>query len=308
MSESLVKKYEILKTSDEIPPCERCGRTPKSKHKTGKLCPECAYKGFEAALNAKEAQNRQARQEKSTKSSIDKKPRCFISKRLEWEQGDKTNKCATCSQKFVVQWENRNRKYCGRHCSDAAAASRMIRRNAEGNFFQSFGRRVVYENHGQNIRCDSLIEWCALEHLFQTHGDAIVSVSRSELKIPYDDAGRRRTYTPDFEILLRGGEHLIVECKSDQSGTSEIWCRYHREADLKRNILGQYAAEHGVTAVWFTQKTRRDLYAKMKSTIVSGDTRCKDSTQHDSLDQSITTRTQTRPPRPTAESGNLKFL
>lgn len=140
----------------------------------------------------------------------------------------------------------------------------MTQRNITGNFYQSFGRRIQYTSRGQDIHCDSLIEWCAIEHIFQTHGDSIESVSRSIQQIPYEIDGKRRTYNPDFDVHLRDGTLLIVECKSEQSGKTEIWSRYHSEAGLKRELLEKWCTSNGVTPVWFTQNTRRDLYRSMK--------------------------------------------
>ena len=140
----------------------------------------------------------------------------------------------------------------------------MIQRNVEGNFYQSFGRRIQYTERRQDIRCDSLIEWCALEHLFQTYGDRIVSVERSSLRIPYELDEKQRTYNPDFDVNLTDGTRLIVECKSEQSGKSEIWLRYHKESALKREVLETWCKNNDFTCLWFTQKTRRDLYRKIK--------------------------------------------
>ena len=141
----------------------------------------------------------------------------------------------------------------------------MIERNISGNFSQSFGRRVTYDKNGVNIRCDSLIEWCALEDLFQSHGvNGIKSIERSSARIPYEKDGIQHVYNPDFEAKLSDGTHLIIECKSEQHGKSDTWRRYHADSILKRPLLENYCVTVGAVPVWFTQKTRKDLYVMIQ--------------------------------------------
>ena len=235
VSESLIVYQEKLLNSKIIPTCTICGIIPSVRHKSGKYCLDCIYKkmadkGFQA--------------------------------RKVWEAGDKLNMCVTCGSGFPVAWDRRGKKYCSDKCINISLSSKMIQRNIDGNFFQSFGHRVNYEEEGLDIRCDSLIEWCFLEDFVKSHKGLISSIARSSLRIPYDIDGRSRTYTPDFDVTLKDGKKYVVECKSEQSGTSEIWIRYHNEANLKRKLLESYCAEQGLTFIWFTQKTRKDLYRK----------------------------------------------
>jgi hypothetical protein len=63
---------------------------------------------------------------------------------------------------------------------------------------------------------------------------------------------------------MKDGTVLIYECKSVQFGTTDIWVRYHRESDRKKEILFQYCKENNFIPIWFTQETRKDLYRKAK--------------------------------------------
>ena len=182
-----------------------------------------------------------------------------------WEAGDKKNVCKVCLESFDVTWDKRHIKTCSKTCYIKNMSEKMIQRNIEGNFFQSFGRRIKYTNYGQDIHCDSLIEWCALEDFFQKYGKQIISATRSEYKIPYiDEKGNQRTYNPDFDIMLSNGERFCIECKSEQFGLNETWDRYHKEAMVKKELLESFCKNSGITPVWFTQKTRKDLYNKLK--------------------------------------------
>jgi hypothetical protein len=183
--------------------------------------------------------------------------------------------CGHCKKEFEVRWWKRNATYCSKPCASkvvnsnpekrAKASQRMIERNINGNFIQSFGRRVTYDKNGVNIRCDSLIEWCALEDLFQSHGvNGIKSIERSSARIPYEKDGIQHVYNPDFEVRLSNGTHLIIECKSEQHGKSDTWRRYHADSILKRPLLENYCVMIGAVPVWFTQKTRKDLYAMIQ--------------------------------------------
>ena len=263
-SETLKKRQEDIVRSEDIPPCGRCGIIPDKRHVSGKYCFDCSYKVVSYA-NARNHEINLGRgpKEKSHPKTRESWTR-FSASRKQWEVGDKNNICTTCLSIFHVNWETRGRKCCSDACRRSAASSAMIQRNIEGNFYQSFGRRVQYTEREQNIHCDSLIELCALEHLFQTYGDRIVSVKRSSLRIPYELDAKQRAYNPDFDVNLTDGTRLIVECKSEQSGKSEIWLRYHKESALKRDVLETWCKNNDFTCLWFTQKTRGDLYRKIK--------------------------------------------
>lgn len=263
-SETLKKHQKNLLCSDEVPHCGICGIIPAKRHASGRYCFDCAYKIVSHA-NARNHEINLARNPKEKPSRKKREPwTWFSASRKEWETGDKNNTCQTCVSDFLVSWETRGRKYCSDECRRLASSAAMIQRNIEGNFYQSFGRRVRYTERGQDIHCDSLIEWCALEHLFQSYEDRIASVERSSLQIPYTLEGKQRIYNPDFEVSLTDGTRLIIECKSEQSGKSEIWVRYHKESSFKRDALEAWCKDNGGTCVWFTQNTRKDLYRKIK--------------------------------------------
>lgn len=265
-SQTLKNKYH----KDEATPCEKCGIIPETKHESGRWCIDCAYLTSQIML--------EKRLEKSKKVEVKEKvPKKkgpdigkFLSKqRKDWEAGDRKNLCDACSQPFEVAWDKRHIKTCSKTCYIKNMSNKMIQRNIDGNFFQSFGRRVKYTNYGQDIHCDSLIEWCALEDFFQKYGKQIISATRSEYKIPYiDENGNQRSYNPDFDIVLSNGERFCVECKSEQFGLNETWSRYQKEATLKKELLETFCKDNGITSVWFTQKTRKDLYCKLKESSI----------------------------------------
>ena len=238
-------------------PCETCGTTPEAVYATGRFCSSKCARSYSTS-KSRDAIS------KKTSSTLKGKQKPLSKAKARWEEAGRSKQCRECGSLFQTTWKGRGREYCSNTCINNHSSGLMIQRNIEGNFYQSFGRRVRYTERGQDIRCDSLIEWCALEHLFQTYGDRIASVERSSLRIPYKLEGKQRIYNPDFEVSLTDGTRLVVECKSEQSGKSEIWVRYHKESSIKREALEAWCRDNGDTFVWFTQKTRGDLYRRLK--------------------------------------------
>ena len=239
--------------------CECCYESIELKYGSGRFCsPKCA-RSFSTSLKRKEI-NEKVR--KTLISACRKTVHDLV--------------CNLCNEPFQISGKKKaKQKYCSRSCSakatnndplrKAAAAERMRIRNEKGEFFQSFGRRTTFKNEQFEIRCDSLIEWCALVDLFEKNLDQIKDVKRSSAKIPYtDNEGKKRIYTPDFEVLMKDGTSRVYECKSDQFGTTDIWIRYHKESEIKKEALFQYCEIQGFKPVWFTQKSRNDLYRKAK--------------------------------------------
>lgn len=239
-------------------PCEKCGAVPDKKYASGRFCSAICARGFSTSLNRKEIS-------KKAKQTLIDGNRKTIRQLI----------CQYCKMQFDVFGKSANPKYCSRSCAGKdintrpeirqLASERMIARNERGEFFQSFGRRVKYTENGFDIRCDSLIEWCFLEHFIKSHRELILSISRSSLCIPYEANEKRKIYIPDFDIVLKDGTRYVVECKSEQSGTSEIWIRYHNDAKLKKEILEKYCIDQRISFIWFTQKSRKDLYKKAQS-------------------------------------------
>lgn len=248
-------------------PCEKCAITPETKYSSGRFCSSKCARSFSTASRRKEISQKvsDTLRTKNTLRIKNKKEKVYI-----------TKICSCCNSEFVILANIKNqKKYCSKPCASkvvnsnpekrAKASQRMIERNINGNFIQSFGRRVTYDKNGVNIRCDSLIEWCALEDLFQSHGvNGIKSIERSSARIPYEKDGIQHAYNPDFEARLSNGTHLIIECKSEQHGKSDTWKRYHADSILKRPLLENYCVMVGAVPVWFTQKTRKDLYAMIQ--------------------------------------------
>jgi ribosomal protein L39E len=86
-----------------------------------------------------------------------------------------------------------------------------------------------------------------------------------------DDKGNQRTYNPDFDIVMCNGVRYCVECKSEQFGFNETWIRYHNESQVKKKLLEDFCKENDMIPVWFTQKTRKDLYRKLKKEYVNSE-------------------------------------
>lgn len=267
--EKLKARYQQSSESDFITPCEACNKIPDFKWKSGRFCFDCAFSVTGTANSYKKSHSEETKSDllKERKKQAEKEPKERKKRDYPTLMVDKI--CPCCSQEFSLPFWKRSRKFCSVACvrrdpaRRQASSQKMIERNINGNFFQSFGRRVTYTNYGQNIRCDSLIEWCALEDLFEKHGkEGISSVTRSAARIPYIKDGVEKTYNPDFDVELCDGTKLIIECKSIQSGSNEVWKRYHQESAVKRELLEKFCLEYGIVPVWFTQKTRKDLYKR----------------------------------------------
>jgi hypothetical protein len=230
--------------------CEKCGLNIEVKYGSGRFCSKVCARSFSTSLKRKEI---------SKKVSDTLKVK--LAPLIDPDSTISLN-CIVCKEGFEVLQKNKKRKCCSEKCIKNLLSMKACERNEQGNFFQSFGRRVVYEWRDQQIRCDSLIEWCALEHLVQTYNQDIISIKRSSIRIPYKMSGsdEERYYNPDFEIAFSNGSKMVVECKSEQSGTTEIWKRYHGEAKVKKKVFEDYCKSNNAMPLWFTQKTRKDLY------------------------------------------------
>jgi hypothetical protein len=259
-----ISRYGV-KEEKPITSCETCGITPEKKYSTGRFCSKKCACSFSTSHARKQISEK-------TRKTLKDKIYPMHPKRVIWESGGRKNICNGCSNLFEVSWDKRHVRSCSKECYIKHMSEKMIQRNVNGNFFQSFGRRIKYTNYGQDIHCDSLIEWCALEDFFEKYGGQIVSAKRSKQKIPYvDDKGNQRTYNPDFDIVMCNGVRYCVECKSEQFGFNETWIRYHNESQVKKKLLEDFCKENDMIPVWFTQKTRKDLYRKLKKEYVNSE-------------------------------------
>jgi len=265
-NKKLAEKRKLERNNTPLNACEKCGVTPDEKYASGRFCSVTCARSYSTALNRKEIN------EKVKKTLISAGRKTLHSFTCKW--------CKNQSQ--YSGKERNNKRYCSKSCAakdinnhpkaKERASERMRLRNERGEFFQSFGHRVRYNDNGLDIHCDSLIEWCFLEDFTKSYNDSILSVSRSKLKIPYELDGKARIYIPDFDVLLKDGTTYVVECKSDQSGSTETWNRYHKEASFKKKLLEEYCFKNNLSMIWFTQNSRKDLYKKAQKLFSRGAT------------------------------------
>ncbi|MCG9065769.1 TnsA endonuclease N-terminal domain-containing protein [Laribacter hongkongensis] len=69
--------------------------------------------------------------------------------------------------------------------------------------------------NGRMVQHEGLLELDAI-YLFETH-PGIVAYREQPLTLRYPDGPRLRRYTPDFELVLAGGEVVLVEIKPTRS-------------------------------------------------------------------------------------------
>jgi hypothetical protein len=261
-SQTLKNKYH----KDEATPCEKCGIVPETKHESGRWCIDCAYLVTQNMIQKRLKKSKKIEvKEKVPKKKGPEVGKFLSEQRKIWETGEKKNVCENCLNSFNIVWKEKNKKFCSKQCVNNALSKKMIDHIIKNGCNRTFGKHVIYTNNNQHIRCDSLIEWCALEHLFEKYNDQIIEIKRSNVRIQYEnDLGNKKTYIPDFDVTLKSGEIYCVECKSEHFGLNNVWIQYKKDSDLKYHLLKEYCSLHNKNFLWFTQKTRYDLYKKCR--------------------------------------------
>jgi hypothetical protein len=230
--------------------CEKCGIIPEVVYGSNRFCSSRCARSFSTS---------EKRREISRKTSDSLIKRFLIEKA---SKNKKVKVCKFCHIEFEINKQNKHRNCCTAECVSKLLSLKAHERSMKGNFDYSFGRRIIYVENGRNIHCDSLIEWCAVKHLFEYFGEDKIEISRSTIRIHYKDPknGKSRYYNPDFEVNFENGKKIIVECKSEQSGTSKVWKKYHQDSLLKKQLLQEFCESQGFEHLWFNQNSRKDLY------------------------------------------------
>lgn len=251
------KKHEKERQLREIKiKCELCGIERVPDYNSKRFCSKKCSRSFSTSLNRQEINKK-----------VSKKLRQDLPDRNQDFLYEKT--CGLCNSPFLSK--KRKTRFCSKSCTSTFINSldhvketqrdAAIRRNEEGNFFQSLGKRVVYKDERFEIKCDSVLEYTFIVYALENF--EIESIKRCKEKIRLEN---NRVYNPDFDLTLKDGTKMIVECKSENTGRvgkDGLWQRYQQESLIKRAALERYCVENNLKSFWFTQKNNFKLYKKI---------------------------------------------
>ena len=238
--------------------CESCKIEHDSSYASGRFCSAKCSRSFSTRNKRKEINEKVSKTLNEHFSHIVKK----IEKN-----------CVICSNSFIVSEGTlqANKRACSKKCASILANSSIERRDRlskqriqaiiDGKTnFNSI--KCVYNFKGNDIRCDSKIEYACLNY-FETIFNAI-SMKRCEEIIVFNDNGQTRRFNPDFIIETSDCEY-IVECKSfvSSKALNEKWRKYNELSIKKKELLIEYAYETNRKSFWFT----KDLHLKYYNNI-----------------------------------------
>ncbi len=103
--------------------------------------------------------------------------------------------------------------------------------------------------NGRMVHHEGLLELDAI-YLFET-SPLVSRYKEQPLKINFPDGGKLRRYTPDFEVILKTGDRLLIEVKPTRSLARE-------EVDHKLKCVAEYLQRSGQNFLILTELTLRD--------------------------------------------------
>lgn len=251
------KKHEKERQLREVKiKCELCGVERVPDYNSKRFCSKKCSRSFSTSLNRQEINKK-----------VSKKLRQDIPDRNEDFLYEKT--CVLCNSSFLSK--KKQTRFCSKSCSSTFINSlehvkeiqrdAAIKRNVEGSFFQSFGKRVTYKDDRFEIRCDSILEYFFIVYALKTY--EIQSITRCKEKIRLEN---NKIFNPDFDLVLKDGTKMIVECKSENTGKigeNRRWEKYKSESIVKKKALEEYCNLLGVKNLWFTQFYDFRLYRQI---------------------------------------------
>ncbi len=229
--------------------CEYCYSEHCGAFATGRFCNRSCANGF-SSRDKREEINKKVSAKLSIHSHLPKVCRC-------------------CNAIFYSRFKKQIN--CSRACANVAKVGkktsastknklslRRIEAIKEGKV--NIATKCVYSFNGEDIPCDSKIEYACLDY-FEANYD-VVYISRCMYTLTYVDmSGQMRRFLPDFTIKSSEKE-FIVECKGYIMGNSlnEKWRKYKEVSEIKKKSLEEFAKEKGIESFWFTPLNHLKFY------------------------------------------------
>ena len=241
--------------------CDNCECSHDGRYGSGRFCSTKCARGYSTKIRRSEINEKVALSIRRTRGT-DFRTCSVCNSRLTWSHfADLAKKLGTNETKFcsenckLAAKDKQNRSSAFRQkMSDAA-----IRRLEKGEVW--FGKQNFIEVFGKSIRCDSLLERSFV--LWISRDEKVKDVRRSNVWIPYNEAGITRRYNPDFIVEFKDGSLAIAEVKSERVGKNDVWEDYRVKALTKRILLENYANIHNMKCMWFTQLTSPQTYKEV---------------------------------------------
>jgi hypothetical protein len=251
------KKHEKEKKLREAKiKCELCGEEKVPDYNSKRFCSKKCSRSFSTSLNRQEIN---AKVSKTLRQDIPGRNENFLYEKV----------CSLCGSSFLSK--KQKTRFCSKPCSSTFINSlesvkekqrdAAVKRNIDGNFFQSFGKRVTYKDDRFEIKCDSILEYFFIVYALETY--EIESIKRCKEKIRLEN---NKIFNPDFDVVLKDGTKIIVECKSENTGKigeNRRWEKYKEESIIKKNALEKYCSNLGIQNLWFTQFYNFKLYRRI---------------------------------------------
>lgn len=238
--------------------CENCHSSNDGKYGSGRFCSSKCARGFSTKLK---------------RSEINEK----VSSSLRSIHGTQFLECSFCRSSFpwnhfvdvAAQLGVSETKFCSKSCKKLAKdlqnqslesrqkmSDSAVRRLERGDVW--FGKQNFVDAFEKTIRCDSLLERSFV--LLMSRDMNVKDVKRSDIWISYADGGITRRYNPDFVVEFIDGSHALAEIKSERMGKRDVWDDYRKKSETKRKLLEDYARNHGMKSIWYTQMTSPETY------------------------------------------------
>ena len=180
--------------------CENCNSLNKGEYGSGRFCSSKCARGFSTKRKRKE---------------INKK---VSLKMFGSGNPDIIKICKACSENFTIDYPHRDNVYCSVKCSKSNISEETrLKISKKISYIRSLGKfsfnsiRCKFRFKNKYIRCDSQLEYNGLTKICNEF--EVFDINRSSLILPYIYENRIRHFNPDFEIILKNGSIIILECK-----------------------------------------------------------------------------------------------
>jgi hypothetical protein len=242
-----LKKNWIPKVQEkpiDIKECELCKKEHDCSYGSGRFCSSECARSFSTKAKRKE---------------INKKVSETLKSNPEFFYPSCTNCGTTFKRKYTKQSFEQENKFCSKSCSSTfintlpQVIEGRYKRILNRSFNQSFGKTCSYSFKGEEIKCDSMLEYSCLSYLEDTF-PSLEGLKRTEFFIDYysEKKGKNRKFNPDFQFTNKGKTY-IVECKSKRGLSDDFWFGYVSNSEVKEKALTKYCEENGFEMIWYTQ-------------------------------------------------------
>lgn len=256
---------------------KQCSYDAKIKIKVykDKLCPQCStsFKANSKFCSQKCANTFTSKQNRELKNKNISKALAVYNKengRISITDVSIDLECVHCKIIFTARQDQRRRKTCSEKCEmdlrrtpemrNVFSLAAIKRIGSDTNTDRLKSIHCNYFFYNKIIRCDSKAEYSCLNYI-ETNYD-VADIERCTLILEYELEGNIRRYNPDFEITLKNGKKLIVECKTPLSNKDlkRKWKIYYSSIEPKKKVLEKYCLENECDILFYNKDMNSKFY------------------------------------------------